>query len=74
MAISGLTGIITNKNRSGTTDLWQRGIIFLAIFLRVYRFDTLTEFLGDQGRADAFSKRLSAIPGVEVKRMVFDHP
>jgi hypothetical protein len=34
----------------------------------------LVEFLGDQTRADAFSKRLSAIQGVEVKRMVFDHP
>jgi hypothetical protein len=34
----------------------------------------LVEFLGDQARADAFSKRLSAIQGVEVKRMVFDHP
>ena len=34
----------------------------------------LVEFAGDQGRADAFSKRLSAVPGVEVKRMVFDHP
>ena len=34
----------------------------------------LIEFLGDQTRADAFSKRISAIPGVEVKRMVFEHP
>ena len=34
----------------------------------------LVEFLGDAARADAFAKRLSAIQGVEVKRMVFDHP
>jgi hypothetical protein len=34
----------------------------------------LVEFLGDAARADAFAKRLAAIQGVEVKRMVFDHP
>ena len=34
----------------------------------------LVEFLGDRARADAFANRLSAIQGVEVKRMVFDHP
>ena len=34
----------------------------------------LVEFSGDAARADAFAKRLSAIQGVEVKRMVFDHP
>ena len=34
----------------------------------------LVEFLGDAARADTFAKRLSAIQGVEVKRMVFDHP
>ena len=34
----------------------------------------LIEFLGDQTRADAFLKRITAIPGVEVKRMVFEHP
>ncbi len=34
----------------------------------------LVEFLGDQRQADAFGQRLSAIQGVEVKRMVFDHP
>jgi hypothetical protein len=34
----------------------------------------LVEFLGDPGQSDAFGKRLSAIPGVEVKRMVFEHP
>ena len=34
----------------------------------------LVEFLGDKARADAFADRVSAIQGVEVKRMVFDHP
>ena len=34
----------------------------------------LVEFVGDGARADAFAKKLGAIQGVEVKRMVFDHP
>jgi len=34
----------------------------------------LIEFLGDDGRCDALIDRLSAIEGVETKRMVFDHP
>lgn len=31
-------------------DWWKLGIIFVATLLRVYRLETLTEFLGDQGR------------------------
>ena len=34
----------------------------------------LVEFLGDKARADAFANRLTSVQGVEVKRMVFDHP
>ena len=34
----------------------------------------VVEFLGDGVRADAFAKQISTIQGVEVKRMVFDHP
>jgi hypothetical protein len=34
----------------------------------------LVEFLGDQARGEAFSKKVAAIQGVEVKRMVFEHP
>ncbi len=32
------------------TDWWRIGIISIAFFLRVFRIETLTEFLGDQGR------------------------
>ena len=32
------------------SDWWGLGIIFIATLLRVYRLETLTEFLGDQGR------------------------
>jgi hypothetical protein len=34
----------------------------------------LVEFLGDRAKADAFADRLTTVQGVEVKRMVFDHP
>jgi hypothetical protein len=34
----------------------------------------LVEFVGDGRKADAFADQLSAIQGIEVKRMVFDHP
>jgi hypothetical protein len=34
----------------------------------------LIEFAGDIAQCDALSARLSAVEGVEVKRMVFDHP
>jgi len=35
---------------SGRFDVWKIGIIGIASFLRVYRLEALTEFLGDQGR------------------------
>jgi hypothetical protein len=34
----------------------------------------LIEFIGDDARRDVLVKRLSAIQGIEVKQMVFDHP
>ena len=34
----------------------------------------LIEFLGDSARCDALVARLSAIPGVEVQSMIFEHP
>ena len=34
----------------------------------------LIEFIGDAARRDAFVNRLTAVQGVEVKQMVFDHP
>jgi hypothetical protein len=34
----------------------------------------LIEFLGPDVRCNAFTSKLGAIEGVEVKRMVFDHP
>lgn len=34
----------------------------------------LIEFLGSDAQCSAFSSKLAAIEGVEVKRMVFDHP
>ncbi len=33
-----------------TTDWWKIGIICISFFLRVFRLESLTEFLGDQGR------------------------
>jgi hypothetical protein len=34
----------------------------------------LIEFVGEAARCDELVKRLSAVQGVEVKRMVFEHP
>jgi hypothetical protein len=34
----------------------------------------LIEFVGDPARCDALVERLSAIQGIDVKQMVFDHP
>lgn len=36
--------------RRHVTDWWMVGIIIAALFLRVFRIESLTEFLGDQGR------------------------
>lgn len=33
-----------------TADWWKIGIICISFFLRVFRLESLTEFLGDQGR------------------------
>lgn len=38
-------------------DWWMLGIIYIATLLRVYRLDSLTEFLGDQGRTMLVMRR-----------------
>lgn len=38
-------------------DWWKLGIIYIATILRVYRLDSLTEFLGDQGRTMLVMRR-----------------
>ena len=38
-------------------DRWELGIIFLAATLRVFRLESLTEFLGDQGRTMLVMRR-----------------
>lgn len=51
MRNAGSTDIIAKKNIQSPPDLLLWGIIVVATFLRVFRLDALTEFLGDQGRA-----------------------
>lgn len=43
-------GIIAKKADGRGFDWWFLGILVLAAFLRVFRLEALTEFLGDQGR------------------------
>lgn len=46
MRILSPKSIIANK----TIDWWMIGILGVAAFLRIFRLEALTEFLGDQGR------------------------
>ncbi len=50
MAKKTRVSIIPKTNRFGSADLGIVVIVLAATFLRVFRLDTLTEFLGDQGR------------------------